>query len=47
MAQGPQPVNAQDSNETRRAAAKRTAWWVASIAIGVYAMFIYMGARGQ
>ena len=40
-------MNAHDSSEARRAAAKRTAWWVASIAIGVYALFIYMGARGQ
>lgn len=37
-------VNAPDSPESRRTAARRTAWWVGGIALGVYALFIYMGA---
>ena len=37
-------VTSPDSSDTRRAAARRTAWWVAGIAFGVYALFIYMGA---
>jgi hypothetical protein len=40
------PVSSPDSPDARRAAAKRTACWVASIAIGFYGMFIYLTSRG-
>jgi hypothetical protein len=40
------PVSSPDSYSARRAAARRTAWWVAAIAIGFYGMFIYLAGRG-
>ena len=40
-------MTAPNTPETQRAAAKRTAWWVAGIAFVVYAVFIYMGATGK
>jgi hypothetical protein len=39
-------MSAPTAADARRAAARRTAWWVATIALGVYALFIYMGASG-
>jgi hypothetical protein len=37
-------MNVPDSTESRRSAARRTAWWVGGIAFAVYALFIYLGA---
>lgn len=33
-------MSSPESLEARRAAAKRTAWWVAGIALGFYVLFI-------
>ncbi len=40
-------MSSSDSTDLRRAAARRTAWWIGLMAVGVYGMFIYLTARAS
>ena len=38
------PTVSSSASDQQRLSARRTAWWLAVMALGVYAMFIYLGA---
>ena len=41
------PIDPRNDPDARRKAARRTAVWVALVAVGVYVAFLFSGVLGQ